>query len=115
MVSTYVFMKIWFWAMFKLPYSFFRNLLFQANIELQLESTLRTNGFQTTVVPFLPLTRDHITKCLISEMIAQGGGIPSRQDTRLILDEMEFFSDTFPIFSASGCKRIAGKVKFGRT
>ena len=87
-------------------------MLSDANIELQMESNFRENGFQTTLVPFLPLTREHVTKCVINEMLAQGGGVPSRQDIRLILEEMEFFSESFPIFSTSGCKRIAGKVSF---
>lgn len=87
-------------------------MLSDANIKLPMESHLRENGFQTTLVPFLPLTREHVTKCVIKEMLAQGGGVPSRQDIRLILEEMEFFSESFPIFSTSGCKRIAGKVSF---
>ena len=87
-------------------------MLSDANIELQMESNFRENGFQTTLVPFLPLKREHVTKCVINEMVAQGGGVPSRQDIRLILEEMEFFSESFPIFSTSGCKRIAGKVSF---
>ena len=83
-----------------------------ANVELQLESALVENGFQLTVVPFLPLTREHVTKCLIREMLTQGGGLPSSQDTKLILDEMEYFSESFPVFAAAGCKRISGKVAF---
>jgi len=80
------------------------------NVDLPLRSFLHGLKIQSRLVPFLPLTREHVKQCIVKEVIIQGGGAPTREDVRLILDEMEFFSDSFPVFSTAGCKRVAGKV-----
>lgn len=87
-------------------------ILQDQNVELPLRSHLRDQKIEHRLVPFLPLTREHVKQCIVKEVIVQGGGTPTREDVRLIMDGMEFFSDAFPVFSAAGCKRVAGKVAY---
>lgn len=68
---------------------------------------------EPVLVPFLPLTRDHVRQCIQKEVAAQhGGGVATKQDVKVILEELSFFSDTFPIFSRTGCKRVSSKVDY---
>ena len=71
------------------------------------EST--ADGVKTVVVPFLPLTRDHVRQCILKEVREQGLSASSKEVDR-ILAEVGFFSQDFPALSKTGCKQIAGKV-----
>ena len=61
------------------------------------------------IVPFLPLARGHVLKCIEHEFRAHGYRA-TEAETGRILDDVGFFSEDFPVLSATGCKLIASKV-----
>lgn len=71
--------------------------------------TLQDQGIPVKVIPFLPLTREHVRQCVEKE-IARKGYPSTLQDIEKILGEMRFFTDDFPVLSKSGCKTVANKV-----
>lgn len=79
------------------------------NDTLPLVSVLKSHGVHVDIIPYLPLTREHVRKCIKREMHLQGS-IASYHDINSILDQTGFFSSDFPIFAKTGCKRIVGKV-----
>jgi hypothetical protein len=85
-------------------------ILEDPNVALPLNDTLVQNGVRLYLVPFLPLTRDHIKQCIVHEFLQQEGGQGSKNDVYDVLKEMHFFSDAFPVFATAGCKRVAYKV-----
>ncbi len=81
---------------------------------LALNSTLTSRGIPVIIAPYLPLSREHLTQCIVKEFKEQGGGgaTASKADVATILDELQYFSDAFPVFASAGCKRIAAKVGY---
>lgn len=62
-------------------------------------------------VPFLPLERQHVKKCILNEIEAQYV-IPDNMDNLVeeIADEMIYFPDDTQLYSMSGCKGVHDKV-----
>ena len=69
-------------------------------------------SLRTNLIPFLPLTRDHVIQCIWKEIIDQGGGniVFTPDQVKWVLNQTEFFSKSFPLFAADGCKRVAENV-----
>jgi len=61
------------------------------------------------VIPYLPLTREHIRSCIKSELRSSGATMTG-QEINNILDHVQFFSKELPIFAKTGCKKISSKV-----
>jgi len=64
-------------------------------------------------VPFLPLEKDHVKKCIRGEITSRGTTSEEiiEEVTQQVISELNFQpSKEQPIFSASGCKRIYEKV-----
>jgi len=64
-------------------------------------------------VPFLPLEKSHVIRCIREEITSRG--ITSEEIigevTQQVISELNFQpSKKYPIFSANGCKRIYEKV-----
>ena len=78
-------------------------------VVIPTENYLIANGIPVKVVPFLPLSREHVTKCIEKEV--SGLQLSARpQDIENILSEVPFFTADFPVLSKIGCKQVAAKV-----
>ena len=53
--------------------------------------------------------RDHVRQCIVRELSSSGASI-NGAEVNAILDDLTFFSDNFPVFSKTGCKKVATKV-----
>ena len=66
------------------------------------------------LVPFLPLTRDHVKQCVLREVMRQGL-MGSDDLVEMIVSDMEFYhnpeSDQV-VLSEDGCKQVASKVDY---
>jgi len=62
-------------------------------------------------VPFLPLERAHILRCIDDYLALKSFAPKNRRDfTASVADSLQYFPKGFGLFSTSGCKRIAQKV-----
>ena len=77
--------------------------------QVPMYSTLAASKVQARIRPFLPMTRSHVRQCIVREMSASGASV-TPAEVNAILDDLPFFSDNFPIFSKTGCKKVSGKV-----
>lgn len=75
------------------------------------ESSLLRRYSIGVFVPFLPLEREHVKKCIYNEIQTQNV-IPDNLDSLIeeIADEMTFFPDDLRLYSKSGCKGVHDKV-----
>jgi len=80
---------------------------------LKLEEVqLPVPSLRTNLIPFLPLTRDHVIQCIWKQVMDQGGGniVFTPDQVQWVLEQTEFFSTSFPLFATDGCKRVAENV-----
>ena len=64
-------------------------------------------------IPFLPMERHHVAKCVIAEIAKKNSKIEFRKDDiDAILDELYFQPKNYLLYSASGCKTIPAKVNY---
>lgn len=64
-------------------------------------------------VPFLPLGRQHVRRCIIDEIDLQGETLTQQYRESIIdtiLDEIAYFPEETQIYSKSGCKGVHDKV-----
>ncbi|VDK65395.1 unnamed protein product [Onchocerca ochengi] len=61
-------------------------------------------------IPFLPLERRHILLCIRDYMISHNFK-PTDERITAIADSLQYFPKTNPIYSSSGCKRVAQKTE----
>jgi len=79
----------------------------KANIPLY--TALTDHNISVKLIPFLPLTRDHLRMCVTKLAREQGISISDKKvDT--ILDQVQYFSKDLPIFAKTGCKQISAKL-----
>ena len=74
---------------------------------------LMRNQLITEFIPFLPMSRENVKKCIADAviMLNKGGRLLERK--HLVLEELEWIPDEqTPIFSRSGCKKVEEKVNF---
>lgn len=76
---------------------------------IPLRSFLSAYGIPFHVIPFLPLRREHVRQCVAAELRRSGASLKSTTINSL-LDQVQFFSQEFPIFAKTGCKQISSKV-----
>lgn len=75
------------------------------NRQIHSEDLQPAAEFPHFMVPFLPLTREQVAKCAYQS--AQQLNLSLFQDElKWILNRIEFFSHSFPIFSSKGCQPI---------
>ena len=79
------------------------------NVRIPLHRTLVDYNIPFTLVPFLPLTRDHVREC-ISRHLRHSDAQMNPKEINFLLDKMPFFSPDFPIFSSNGCKHVSLRV-----
>ncbi|XP_030853932.1 torsin-1B-like [Strongylocentrotus purpuratus] len=61
-------------------------------------------------VPFLPLEKNHVSKCISAEFL-KIGRLPLRVEEDEVLAQLEFFGPPGPkVFAVKGCKNVAEKV-----
>ena len=79
--------------------------------DLESRLGLRKRG---SVVPFLPLGRDTVRRCVDRSLALNHGLVLSKFESRRaadkVMEDLQFFSPDLPVFSASGCKKIDAKV-----
>ncbi|MCP9261516.1 Torsin-1B [Dirofilaria immitis] len=61
-------------------------------------------------IPFLPLERKHILLCIRDYMLSHEF-TPTDERITAIADSLQYFPKTNPIYSSSGCKRVAQKTE----
>lgn len=61
---------------------------------------------------FTHVFRDHVRQCIVRELSASGAAASgvNAAEVNAILDDLSFFSDNFPVFSKTGCKKVSSKV-----
>jgi len=72
---------------------------------IPLHKVLTDHNIPVKLVPFLPLTRDHLRMCAIKVAKEQGMDMSDGQ-VNMILDQVQYFSKEFPIFAKTGCKQF---------
>ncbi|XP_013419992.1 torsin-1A-like [Lingula anatina] len=70
---------------------------------------LHKKGLIDAYVPFLPLEKTHVKRC-IERDLKEKGYAPSEKLVQYISEQMFYFPEELPIFSKSGCKRVNTKV-----
>eukprot|EP00092_Neocalanus_flemingeri_P060222 GFUD01072158.1.p1 GENE.GFUD01072158.1~~GFUD01072158.1.p1 ORF type:complete len:412 (-),score=128.90 GFUD01072158.1:286-1461(-) len=78
-------------------------------VDIPLHRTLTGHNIPVKLVPFLPLTREHLRMCATRLATGQGIKISDMQVT-MILDQVQYFSKELPIFAKTGCKQISAKL-----
>lgn len=86
-----------------------REHLKEQKVEIPLVTTLADYNIPVKVIPFLPLTREHVRLCVAREVTRHHATL-SNKDLNNILDQVQFFSQDLPIFAKTGCKQIAARV-----
>ena len=78
-------------------------------VNIPLHKTLQASSIPVKLVPFLPLTREHLRMCVNRLVMEQGIAISDLQ-VNIILDQVQYFSKDLPIFAKTGCKQISAKL-----
>ena len=60
-------------------------------------------------IPFLPLERAHIKECA-RNILKRKNLIVTEEHLEWVADQLTYFPEEWPIFSASGCKKVSSKV-----
>ena len=64
-------------------------------------------------IPFLPMERHHVTKCIITEIASRNSTITIKKEyVDEILNELVYYPNNYYVYSATGCKTISSKVDF---
>ena len=78
-------------------------------VTIPLHKTLTDHNIPVRLIPFLPLTREHLRMC--ATRLAMGQGIElSDMQVDKILDQVQYFSKELPLFAKTGCKQISAKL-----
>lgn len=86
-----------------------REHLKEHKVDIPLVTTLADYNIPVKIIPFLPLTREHVRLCVGREVTRHRATL-STKDLNQILDQVQFFSQDFPIFAKTGCKQISARV-----
>lgn len=70
---------------------------------------LRKKGLSVMLVPFLPLTRDHVRLCIKQQLVRAGSSM-TNSEVNVLLDTFTFLPQNFPVFSQTGCKQVGSRV-----
>ena len=64
-------------------------------------------------IPFLPLERQHVSKCVIAEIAHRNSTIEiTTEELNGIINELVYYPEDYQIYSTTGCKTIANKVDY---
>jgi hypothetical protein len=72
-------------------------------------SALIASNLVSAFVPFLPLERRHVRKCVMDDVESKQLEFTDAQ-VNAIVDELEYSPESTPLFSVPGCKRVTEKV-----
>jgi len=78
-------------------------------VNIPLYKTLQASNIPVKLIPFLPLSREHLRMCSKRLALEQGITISDLQ-VNMILDQVQYFSKDLPIFAKTGCKQISAKL-----
>jgi ATP-dependent Clp protease ATP-binding subunit ClpA len=77
------------------------------------QSKLVSNNLISAFIPFLPLEKVHVTKCIADALVVDRSLATFRLSQKLVDDvikQMTFSPFEEPVFSDMGCKRVAQKI-----
>ena len=74
--------------------------------------SLHERGLIESVVPFLPLEKRHVAKCIEEDIDNKHNTCASPHVVAKVLDELTFFPQNDPVFSSAGCRKVGSKVDF---
>jgi len=86
-----------------------REELRQQAADIPLVANLADYNIPVKVIPYLPLTREHVRQCVGRELQNHHATL-SAKDLNNLLDQVQFFSQDFPVFAKTGCKQISARV-----
>ena len=72
-------------------------------------SSLIESNVISAFVPFLPLERSHVKRCVEDELRRKKLAVTSEKQNN-IADQLSYFPPDIKLFSKSGCKKISEKV-----
>ncbi|XP_060576785.1 torsin-1A-like isoform X1 [Ruditapes philippinarum] len=79
-----------------------------------VNSSIVKNSLITAYIPFLPLERKHVEKCIVDGLFAREFYAHEYQVdyelVKTIADEMLYFPEFNKLFSTTGCKRVMEKI-----
>ncbi|XP_060585623.1 torsin-1A-like [Ruditapes philippinarum] len=79
-----------------------------------VNSSIVKNSLITAYIPFLPLERKHVEKCIVDGLFARGFYAYEYQVdydlVKSIAEEMLYFPEFNKLFSTTGCKRVMEKI-----
>ncbi|CAL1538966.1 unnamed protein product [Lymnaea stagnalis] len=77
-------------------------------------SQLINNHLITAFIPFLPLAKEHVRKCIQDAMVIEGyyANIETVPDEKVdqVMKELTFVPEVEQLFSSTGCKRVSQKI-----
>ncbi|XP_046369886.2 torsin-1A-like [Haliotis rufescens] len=74
-------------------------------------SELISKHMITAYIPFLPLEKSHVRRCIKDSMVAKGYVLTDDR-VESVVEELTFWPESEQVFSVTGCKRVAEKVDY---
>ncbi len=78
--------------------------------ELKWYLSLHKKGLIHDIVPFLPLGKKHVAKCIEKDIEEKHETCANPDVVAQVMDELTFFPTENPYFSRSGCREVGFKV-----
>ncbi|XP_063413565.1 torsin-1A-like [Mytilus trossulus] len=77
------------------------------------KSDLLSHYLITAFIPFLPIEKEHVVRCIKHHLVAKGHKNTSINTIEEIAQQLQFYpNETVQMFSATGCKRVEEKVDY---
>ncbi|CAL1538967.1 unnamed protein product [Lymnaea stagnalis] len=79
-------------------------------------SQLISNHLITAYIPFLPLAKEHVRKCIRDAMVTKRYyiDVSAVPDTKVdqVIKQLTFIPEAEQVFSSTGCKRVSEKIDY---
>lgn len=72
--------------------------------------SLRSRGLIDDIVPFLPLEKRHVARCIEQDIEHKHSTCANPHVVQEVMDELAFFPPNGPLFSTAGCRKVGTKV-----
>ncbi|XP_071088144.1 torsin-1A-like [Haliotis cracherodii] len=74
-------------------------------------SKLISKHMITAHIPFLPLEKSHVRRCIKDSMVAKGYAVTDDR-VESVMEELRFWPESEQVFSVGGCKKVAENVHY---
>ena len=78
--------------------------------EAQWFLSLHARGLIKSIVPFLPLEKRHVARCVEKDIETKHDTCANPHIVAEVLKELTFFPQENPVFSSAGCRKVGTKV-----